>query len=194
MTGRREIHRRRTRLDQTFARMPPPTAEAEFQSDFARYLIVLIAGFLENAIEAVLLDLAQRRSSPEIAQYVGRQLGLWTNPNCDKICFLLGSFSSDWREKLEAFLIDEKRDGINGLIALRHKVAHGDYVGTTLHQAKNYYKIILSVVEYIVELVDPSPRLKRSSRSGDYGDSLLQSPIALPFVASLARSGAGRPN
>jgi hypothetical protein len=74
MTGRKEIHSRRKRLDQTFARMPTPDAEPEFQSDFARYLLVLVAGFLENAIEAVLLDFAQRKSSPEVALYVERQL------------------------------------------------------------------------------------------------------------------------
>ena len=80
---------------------------------------------------------------------------MWTNPNCKKICDIFGSFSAEWGEKLESFLIDEKKDGVNGLMALRHKVAHGDHVGTTLYQVKEYYKVVILVIDYIVQLVDP---------------------------------------
>jgi len=154
--GRKEIHARRTRLDQTFVRMPSSSADPEFQSDFARYLVVLVSGFLENSIEAILLEFAEKKSSPEVAAHVARQLGFWTNPNCEKIILsLFGAFNSDWRDKLQNYIIDEKNDSINSLVALRHKVAHGDYVGTTLSQVKQYYKTIIDVVEFMNELVNP---------------------------------------
>jgi len=68
---------------------------------------------------------------------------------------LFGAFNSDWRDKLQNYIIDEKKDSINSLVALRHKVAHGDYVGTTLSQVKQYYKTIIDVVEFMNELVNP---------------------------------------
>ena len=140
MSGRREIHSRKTRLEQTFARMPGAADDTEIQADFARYLLILTAGFLENCIEAILLDFTTKRSAPEVVLYVERQLANWTNPNCEKIKTIFGSFKPDWRDKLEAFLVDDKKDSVNGLVALRHRVAHGEYVGTTLSQAKTYYK------------------------------------------------------
>jgi hypothetical protein len=154
--GRREIHTRRTRLDQTFARMPSSSDDPEIQADFARYLIVLTCGFLENSIEAIILDFTKRRSGGEVASYVEQQLKLWTNPNCEKIKTLLGTFKSSWRDQLEVYLVDEKKDSVNGLVALRHRIAHGDHVGTTLSQAKGYYNNIKDVVEFIVGIVDPS--------------------------------------
>lgn len=154
MRGRIEVHRLKARLDSTFQRMPSSSDDAELQSDFARYLCVLVSGFFENAIVSLLLDLAQRRSGPEIASFVERELERWTNPNVEKICTLLGSFSHSWRTDAEKFLIDERKESVNSLVALRHKIAHGDSVGTTLSQVKRYYGTILEVLEFIADLLD----------------------------------------
>jgi RiboL-PSP-HEPN len=137
--------------------MPTSGADTEVQADFARYLLVLTAGFLENCVEAILLDFTRKRSAPEVVFYVERQLANWTNPNCEKIKTIFGLFKADWRDQLEAFLIDEKKDRINGLVALRHRVAHGEYVGTTLSQAKEYYGSALAVVQFMLEMVEPKP-------------------------------------
>jgi len=156
MTGRAEVSRLKRRLDATFGRMPPPSVEIELQSDFARYLCVLVSGFFENAIVALVLDFAQRGSSPEVAAFVERELEHWTNPNTDKICVLLGSFNPEWRKQSELFLVDERKESVNSLVALRHKIAHGESVGTSLSQIKAYYATILKVVEFIGDLLEPS--------------------------------------
>jgi RiboL-PSP-HEPN len=155
MTGRGEMARLKQRLDTTFGRAPPPSAEIELQSDFARYLCVLVSGFLENAIVALILDFAQRRSATEIAAFVERELNYWTNPNTEKICALLGSFNPDWRKQSELFLVDERKEGVNSLVALRHKIAHGESVGTSLSQVKAYYATILKVLDFVANLVEP---------------------------------------
>ena len=156
MTGRAEVSRLKRRLDATFGRMPPPSVEIELQSDFARYLCILVSGFFETAIVALVLDFAQRRSSPEVAAFVERELEHWTNPNTDKICVLLGSFNPEWRKQSELFLVDERKESVNSLVALRHKIAHGESVGTSLSQIKAYYATILKVVEFIGDLLEPS--------------------------------------
>lgn len=155
MNGRSEVSRLRKRLDATFARVPSSSADFEVQSDFAKYLCVLVSGFFENAIVALILDYVERRSAPEVAVFIGRQLDRWTNPNAEKISALFGSFNTDWRLSLEGYLIDERKESINSLVALRHKIAHGESVGTSLSQIKAHYKIIVEVVEYLADLVDP---------------------------------------
>jgi hypothetical protein len=84
-----------------------------------------------------------------------RQLSFWMNPTTGKICELLGAFSTTWGGAAEAFLVDEKKEHINSLVAIRHKVAHGESVGTTLHQIKEYYATASRVVTFIADLVDP---------------------------------------
>lgn len=155
MNGRAEVSRLKKRLDSTFGRIPASSTDFEVQSDFAKYLCVLVAGFFENAIVALILGYVERRSAPDVAVFVGGQLDRWTNPNAEKIGTLFGSFSADWRKSLDGYLIDERKESINSLVALRHKIAHGESVGTSLSQVKAHYKIILEVVDYLAKLTDP---------------------------------------
>ncbi|MGB1560643.1 MAG: HEPN domain-containing protein [Sinimarinibacterium flocculans] len=145
------------RLDATFGRAPPPFADIELQADFAKYLCVLVSGFFENAIAALLIDYAAGRSAPEVASFVERGLERWTNPNVEKVIALLGSFSADWRSKAGAFLVDERKASVNSLVALRHQIAHGESVGTSLSQVRSHYRTIAEVVDFVADLVDPLP-------------------------------------
>lgn len=155
MNGRAEVSRLRKRLDATFARVPSSSSDLEVQSDFAKYLCVLVSGFFENAVVALILDYVERRSAPDVAVFVERQLDRWTNPNAEKIGALFGSFNPEWRLLLERYFVDERKESINSLVALRHKIAHGESVGTSLSQIKAHYKIIIDVVDYLADLVDP---------------------------------------
>jgi hypothetical protein len=155
MNGRFEVKRLRHRLHTTLERAPSPSVDFEAQADFAKYFCVLVSGFLENAIIALVLDIAQRRSAPEIAHFVERRMDIWTNPTCEKIVQLLGSFNEDWRIKAEKYLVDERKATVNSLIALRNKIAHGESVGTTLAQVKGYYATAVDVVDFLSDLIDP---------------------------------------
>jgi len=155
MNGHLEVSRLQKRLENTLKRAPKPTEDSELQADFAKYFCVLVSGFFENAIIALVLDVAQKRSAPEVALFVERQLYYWTNPNCEKISQLLGNFSPDWRVATEEYLVDERKAAVNSLIALRHKIAHGESVGTSLAQVKDYYAAVLDVINFITNLLDP---------------------------------------
>lgn len=155
MNGRAEVTRLKARLDATFARAPSAASDLEVQADFARYLCVLVSGYFESAICTLLVAYAETRSAPQITAFVERQLGPWTNPKAEKIVDLFGAFTQDWRHDLSAYLVDERKDSINSLVALRHKIAHGESVGTSLSQVKAHYKTIGDVVGHIANLVDP---------------------------------------
>lgn len=155
MNGRNEVVRLKRQLDGAFARAPSSSSEIELQSDFARYLCILVSGYLENAIVALVLNYVQRRSGPEVTSFVDAQLNRWTNANAEKIFSLLGSFDPEWRRRAEVFLVDERKESLNSLVALRHKIAHGESVGTSLSQVRNYYSTIDTVVKFLSDLLDP---------------------------------------
>jgi len=155
MNGRFKISRLKQRLDSTFSRAPQSNDDIELQADFAKYLCILLSGYLENAIIALIVSYSEKRSAPEVASYVERQLDRWTNPNTETICQLFGSFSVDWRTKTEGFLVDYRKDSINSLVALRHKIAHGESVGTTMSQVWTYYSAIKEIVDFLADLVEP---------------------------------------
>ncbi len=56
MTGRAEVDRQRQQLDTTFSRASGLDADAELLSDFARYLCVLVSGFVEQATIELLIE------------------------------------------------------------------------------------------------------------------------------------------
>ena len=59
MTGRAEVARLEKQLDAAFQRVKGlgPAADIEVQSDFARYLCVLVSGYLEKSVAELMLPL-----------------------------------------------------------------------------------------------------------------------------------------
>ncbi len=70
MTGRAEVHRLKQVLDDTFKRAAKVGGDPELQSDFARYLCVLVSGFFEKAIAELILEHSRRHASPAIQRFV----------------------------------------------------------------------------------------------------------------------------
>jgi hypothetical protein len=65
-------------------------------------------------------------------------------------------FDSTWGEDLDSYLIDEKKDAIDSVVGLRHKIAHGEYVGVTISRVRDYYAIVAKVVDHVADLCVPS--------------------------------------
>ena len=157
MTGRNEVHRLTQRLDATFARAKLlGHADSELLADFARYLVILVSGFLENALVEIVLDHARKGSRPSVQRFVQSRLKGQTNMKCQRILDLLGSLDETWRKELEGFLVDEKKDAVDSVIALRNAVAHGEHAGgVTVSRISGYYQQIQLVVRKVADLCDP---------------------------------------
>jgi hypothetical protein len=154
MTGRTEIDRQRKRLDAVFGRVPKG-ADPELLSDFARYLCVLVAGFLEQALIEIVLEHVRAHSHESVLRHVERRIRRFTSANSQNLIKLLGSFDPDWRTDLEAYLVDEYKDAVDGVVALRHTVAHGRFTGVTMTGVQNYYSRVKQVVEHCANLCIP---------------------------------------
>jgi hypothetical protein len=156
MTGRAEVASLRQRLDGTFKRLQGIQADAEVLSDFARYLCVLVSGFLERSLIELVLEHVRLNSSPSVQRHVELRLRRgFMNAKHQRIIDLMSTFDVAWGADLEAFLVDEYRDAVNGIVDLKNKIAHGDFVGVTLSRARDYYALVVRVVEHIADLCLP---------------------------------------
>lgn len=153
MTAKAEVHRLRSRLDNTFARVDRINVDQlELRADFARYLCVLVSGYVETAVAEALLDHCRSSSAPSVQRYVEVRLRRFTNPKASKVSDLLGGFSLSWKQEFDGFVIDEKRAALDSIVNLRNQIAHGGSVGVSFVQISQYYESCNSVVDYVLEL------------------------------------------
>ena len=155
MNGRAEVRRLRQRLDATFKRVNLTPADTELQSDFSRYLCVLVSGYVETAVTELILEHSRNNSSPTIQMYVESRTQRLTNLNCERLEQLLGQFNPDWRAAIASILVDEKKDALNSVVSLRNKIAHGGSVGVTYQRISEYYNQIKPIIDLVADLCVP---------------------------------------
>lgn len=152
-TGQQEVARRISSLDQTFSRVASIN-DLEVRSDFARYLTILVTGFLERSLQELALEHARRQSSPSVRNYVERQLGRLRNADKNRLLEVVGSFDQSWREELEQDFADEL-ESVASLYSNRHRIAHGDSVGVSYVTAEHHYVQTKRLVARLNELFLP---------------------------------------
>jgi len=155
MSGRAEVWRLKQRLDATFKRAARVGSDLELQSDFARYLCVLVSGYLERAVTALVLEHSRRKSAPSVQRFVESQTRRLNNVNSQRLQELLGSFDPDWLQDLSTFLVDERKDAIDSIVSLRNTIAHGQSVGVTYNRVAIYYEQIQKVIDHVADLCAP---------------------------------------
>ena len=155
MTGRGEIERRKQELDATFQRAASTQGEAELLSDFARFLCVLVAGFLEQALVELVLEHVRTHSDPSVQRHVEQRLRHFTNAKAQRLIEILGSFDPDWRISLQGYLVDEHKDAVDGIVDLRNAISHGRSVAVTMVRVQDYYGRVKHVVDHIADLCVP---------------------------------------
>ena len=156
LTGRAEVVRLKQSLDDAFARIDRiPEEDLELRADFARYLCILVSGFTERAIRALVLKGAKQQSSSSVGRFVESRLSRFQNPNAERIAQLVGAFSPLWRDELENLYQDGSKDALDSVTALRHSIAHGDPVGLTYRGIAGYYRQILTVIDHIADQFCP---------------------------------------
>ncbi len=120
------------------------------RSHWAKYLCILSAGFLENAIEEVYGDFVRVAASKPVADYATSVLSRIQNPNATRFIEVARSFRQDWGVALEAYVNqDGRREAINSIMKNRHEIAHGKYSGITIAQIRDYFDKAVEVVEFI---------------------------------------------
>ena len=157
MTGRQAVHSHRQRVDAAFSRVQDVAKDAEVLSDFAKYLCILVAGFIERSFSEIMLEHARQCGSPSLQRFVEKNTCKFTNANTAKILQFMGSFDPEWRDRMESFLVDEKKAAIDSIYGLRNSIAHGASTGLTYARIEEYYTAVKSVVEHAENMCIPNP-------------------------------------
>ncbi len=142
-----EITRYKSRLDNLFGQVSSFSDEIELQSHWARYLCILVSGFIETSVSAIYIQYSREKSHVYVASYVSSRLERFTNPKMKDILELAGRFSPDWRQQLEGITTDEQKDAVDSIVANRNRIAHGANVGISYDRVRKYYQNILKVIQ-----------------------------------------------
>ena len=155
MTGRAEVSRLQAQLNATFergSRLNAAGIDLETQADYARYLCVLVSGFLERSVAELVLEHARISGGPTLQRFVEMNTRKFANANTEKLKDLLGKFSPDWQTRLDTILVDEAKAAVDSLVGLRNQIAHGGSAGVTYSRVSDYYKRIRIVIDEIAGL------------------------------------------
>jgi HEPN superfamily RiboL-PSP-like protein len=142
------ISAHRQRIESTFDRAAAVN-DLQTQADLAKYLCVLTSGLLEQAARHLYGEHTSRSASPRVVRYVERRLEFFQNPKAPKLVALASDFDAAWGDELETFLVDERRDHVDSVVANKNQIAHGENVGITYMRAKDYFDSVVEVVEFI---------------------------------------------
>lgn len=150
-----EVLRYKQRLDHLFSQIQTAAGDdLELQAHWARYLCVLVSGFLETAVREIFSNYAKNKARREIASFVESQLRGFQNPKMEKIIDVARSFSAQWESTLRAATEGEPKFAVDSIVANRHKIAHGESCGVSMARVQAYYRGALRVVELLESLCD----------------------------------------
>src|SRR5216683_8051072 len=144
-----ELSRKKQQIDHTFELTRGISQDPETLSHWARYLCVLVSGFLESSVRIVYGQYARTKAAPNVANYVEGQLKYFQNAKMEKILELAKIFSPEWEQELRTASEGEAKDAVDSIIANRNRIAHGESVGVTVVVIKKYYESSLKVLETI---------------------------------------------
>lgn len=143
-----EVVRYQQRLDALFEKVED-ISDIELQSHWARYLCILISGYLEISVRAIYSEYTSKRADENVANYVSNRLGSFQSHKMGNILELTRAFSRQWAEELEIATEGELKESVDIIVANRHNIAHGRDVGISYVAIREYYQNAVKVIELI---------------------------------------------
>ena len=147
----RKLHARLQRLNALIEKTTPASGDdLELQSHWGRYLCVLVAGFMENAIGEVYAEFAHKGGNELVANFVSIHVLKIQNPKAQRFIETAHAFKTEWGHELEKFLDQNgRKDAIDAIMNNRNLIAHGENAGISVVQVKQYLEKCIEVVEFL---------------------------------------------
>lgn len=125
---------------------------------WGRYMCIMVAGFLETALQTVYRNYAGQTSDRNVANFVSGQLRRVRNPDAGRFVELARAFNQDWGNDLSAFLDqNDRRTAINEIQHNRNLNAHDQQSEITLAEVKAYLPKCVEVIDFIENQCFPQP-------------------------------------
>ena len=142
--------KKKRKIDALFKNEEIILCDLELQAHWAKYLCVLVSGFLENSLKELYGNFANRTASPQVASFVNSELRQIGNANTDRFLRTAEAFSKTWKQDLKEYLDnDGRKEAINSIIGHRHQIAHGGNSMITMVTLKEYFSKAVEVVEFV---------------------------------------------
>lgn len=132
-------------------------SEFEANAHWAKYVCVLVSGYIEQSVKEVLLEHSAKSAAPRVSSYVEKTWPVSKNMACSAIFEVLGHFDTRWSEKFTAW-VDEKEERkkeINEIVAWRNSIAHGKESSTnnvTIGSVSTKFKSACELVDFLEAL------------------------------------------
>ena len=125
---------------------------------WGRYMCIMVAGFLETALQTMYRNYATQASDRNVANFVGGQLRRVRNPDAGRFVEIARAFNQDWGNDLSAFLDqNDRRTAINEIQRNRNLNAHDQQSEITLAEVKAYLPKCIEVIDFIENQCFPQP-------------------------------------
>jgi hypothetical protein len=154
----RQVHSQlRSQFQTTVDRLNKiPNSEIETQSEYIRFLLVRLSGFVEFTFEAIVREYVMTNSYGRIQSFADSFAGAVGTPNSDRLCQFLNRLDPIWSTSLKQFLeLEERKTSLNSLIGLRHLVAHGRPASIGISSFSDYLRVVDDVFAWILDCFEP---------------------------------------
>jgi len=148
-----EIHKQLQKLNDLIQRTQSACHnDFELQSHWAKYICILSAGLLENALKELYSDYAKKQVSQPVANFVSSNLSHIRSPKMQKFLEIAAAFKEDWKDELENYVNSNGRtEAVDSIMNNRHLIAHGKNHNSniSLAQIKDYLNKAKEVLVFI---------------------------------------------
>ena len=147
----REIKNREEGLERFFSQANRINDD-EIKSHLASLGLVLMCGYVERCVEAIITERLILQTQPRVIQFIKTHFKKGTNYNCETIHDLLGRFDESWKEgfRLKIKANQNWSVSLKSVYTLRNSIAHGGTSNTSLEQVKTYYEDCKNVIASLI--------------------------------------------
>lgn len=149
----RELSRQIQQLNTLIAKTTSASSgDMEIQAHWARYICVLSAGLMENALAELYTEYAKGAASDAVATHVRHNLSKIHNPKMQLFVQIASSFKKIWGEELSTYADqDGRKEALNAIMTNRHQIAHGGQSDISMARVKEYLQKSIELIEFVEE-------------------------------------------
>lgn len=152
--GRGEVRRLEQVLQGRIAVVEGAKLDGELSANYARYLCILVAGFAEQSLKALLTEHARTKASSSVHRYVEQNVNRVWGINQIKLKDALDGFDLDWYPTLTTGM-EQEISSLQSVGKLRDNISHGNDGGITLLTMKQYSADVIKLIRKLSDILDP---------------------------------------
>lgn len=124
----------------------------------AAYICVLFFGVLEDCIENLIKDRANKSGDPQVYNFITTIINArFRNPDRSAICEVLGLFSKEYKEKFSQKIKanGSEDEALNDIVRNKNSLAHEgtDKLNLSVKDMNDYYHRVIPIVEAIEDVL-----------------------------------------